>query len=69
MLSPENAIRLKTLESAPLDKWIALSEDESSILAVGDTLMELSEKLDAAGEDDAVVMKTPPAWGPFAFKI
>ncbi len=69
MLSPENAIRLKTLESAPLDKWIALSQDQSSILAVGDTLMELSEMLDAAGNGDAVVMKTPRAWGSFAFQL
>jgi len=68
MLSPENAIRLRTLESAPLDKWIGLSEDQSRILAVGDTYMELSDKLDAAGEMDAVVMKIPPAWGDFFYE-
>jgi hypothetical protein len=66
-MSPQNATRLRTLESAPLDKWIALSEDQSRILAVGDTYGELSDKLDAAGEVDAVVMKTSPAWGEFAF--
>ena len=37
MPSPD-AIRLKLLRSAPLNSWIALSEDESRIVATGANL-------------------------------
>jgi len=66
-LSPANQVRLRTLESAPLDKWIALSEDQSRIVAVGETYGELAARLDAAGDTNVVVMKTPPVWGEFSF--
>jgi hypothetical protein len=65
-MSPENKIRLKLLQSAPLDKWIALSEDESKIVAVGDTFTEASDLSDAAGENDPVILKTPTAWEPIS---
>jgi hypothetical protein len=65
-MSPENQIRLELLRSAPLDAWIALSEDESCIVAVGSDYREVSEKADAAGESDAVILKTPPAWSAFS---
>jgi hypothetical protein len=56
--------RLRALESAPLDTWIALSDDESRILATG-TLQEVSDQVDALDEP-AVILKTPPFWGPLA---
>ena len=65
-MSPENKIRLEILRSAPLNKWIALSEDESRLVAVGDDYSEVSEKADAAGEADAVILKTPAEWASFA---
>lgn len=65
-MSPENQIRLKLLQSAPLDKWIALSVDESRIIAVGDTYTEVSNLSDAAGEDDPVILKTPTEWEPIS---
>jgi hypothetical protein len=54
------------LRSAPLDSWIALSEDESRIVAVGHTYSEVSERSDAAGEADPIILKTPTAWEPFS---
>jgi hypothetical protein len=39
-MSPANAIRLEHLRSAPLDKWIALSEDKSRVLAIGDNFQQ-----------------------------
>jgi hypothetical protein len=54
--------RLKALESAPVDSWIALSEDESHILATGKTFQEVSDKLDGVDEP-GIISKTPPAWG------
>jgi len=65
-MSPENKIRLELLQSAPLNKWIALSEDESRLIAVGDDYSEVSEKADAAGEGDAVILRTPAAWSSFS---
>jgi hypothetical protein len=62
-MSPENQIRMKLLRSAPLNAWIALSEDESRIVAVGGDYSEVSEKADLAGEPDAVFLKTPSVWG------
>jgi hypothetical protein len=65
-MSPENQIRLELLRSAPLNAWIALSEDESRIVAVGDDFAEVSEKADAAGEPEALILKTPPVWAALA---
>lgn len=65
-MSPEAATRLKTLRAAPLDTWIALSEDESRIVAIGGTYSEVSELSDAAGEDDPIILKTPIAWESFS---
>jgi hypothetical protein len=63
-MSPQAKIRLETLRSAPMDSWIAISEDESRIIAVGKTYSEASEKSDAAGEPDSIILKTPTVWEP-----
>ena len=60
-MSPEAEIRLEILRSAPMDSWIALSEDESRIVAVGHTYAEVSARSDAAGESDPIILKTPAA--------
>jgi hypothetical protein len=62
VMSPEATIRLNVLRSAPLDRWIALSEDESRIIAVGKSFTEVSDKSD----DSAIILKTPSAWEPFS---
>jgi hypothetical protein len=65
-MSPENKIRLEILQSVPLNKWIALSGDESRLIAVGDDYSEVSEKADAIGETDAVILRTPSSWASFS---
>ena len=65
-MTPESVIRLKLLRSAPLDSWIALSPDESRIVAVGRTYAEVSELSDAAGETDPLILKTPTEWEPIS---
>lgn len=65
-MSPENIIRLEILKSAPLNKWIALSGDESRLVAVGDDYSEVSDKADAAGETEAVILRTPTEWSSFS---
>jgi hypothetical protein len=56
--------RVKLLESAPLDSWIALSADESRIVASGKTIREVVELCDKRGEANPTLLKTPEAWGP-----
>ena len=65
-MSPENKRRIETLRSAPLNKWIALSADESRIVAIGDTFREVSDGSDRAGVSDPVILKTPPEWAPLS---
>jgi len=61
-----NAPRSEALRSAPLDSWIALTEDESGIIAVGATYEEVSKQLDKAGLENSIIIKTPKSWMPFA---
>lgn len=65
-LSPENAIRLELLRSAPLNSWVALSEDESRIVATGATYEEVVAQCDKAGIYNPLLLKTPEEWLPFA---
>ena len=52
-------IRLEALRSAPLDAWVALSEDESEIVAVASTYSEVV----------ALSHKTPSEWAPLSVKL
>jgi hypothetical protein len=54
--------RFEALKSAPLDSWIALSQDETSIVAVGVSYAEVVEKSERAGVTDPVLVKTPKEW-------
>jgi hypothetical protein len=65
-MSPENAHRLALLRSAPLDSWIALSEDETRIVAVGATYSEVAERSEIAGVLDPLILKTPVQWAPLS---
>jgi len=49
------------LRGAPVDKWIALSVDQTRIVADGNTPAEAIKAAEAKGETDAFVMKVPPA--------
>lgn len=54
--------RLEALRGAPLDKWIALSPDESRVIAIADTYIEIAQKSSSLGEG-VTILKTPPEWG------
>jgi hypothetical protein len=58
--------RLEALKSAPPDGWVALSEDESRIVAVASSYEEAVRKSESAGVSDPVLIKTPKAWLPFS---
>jgi len=61
-MSSPDAIRLELLRSAPLNSWIALSEDESRIVATGATYSEVVELSERAGVQDPLIIKTPEQW-------
>lgn len=65
-MSPQAAARLKALQSAPLDCWIALSEDETKIVATGATYSEVAENSDRAGVSDPLIVKIPAQWAPLS---
>jgi hypothetical protein len=58
--------RLRALKSAPPDSWVALSEDESRIVAVASSYEEAVQKSESVGVSDPVLIKTPKAWLPFS---
>jgi len=61
--------RLQLLRSAPLDSWIAMSEDETRIIAVGKTLMSADAAAKLTGEESYFLTKTPEAWLPRALSL
>jgi hypothetical protein len=66
MFVPEKDARCEALRSAPLDRWVALSADETKIVAVGETYDDVVAQLDKLGDDTAVILKTPREWLPLA---
>lgn len=65
-MSPQDTKRLELLRSAPLNSWIALSEDEATIVATGATYSEVVERSERAGVSDPLILKTPEQWSPFS---
>ena len=65
-MANQTDLRFEILQSAPMDKWLALSEDESTIVAVGSTYSEAVENSEKAGVQDPVIIKTPKVWAPLS---
>lgn len=63
---PAESPRMKALRSAPLDSWVALSDDESTVVAVGNSYAEVVQNSAKEGVDDPIVLKTPPRWAPLS---
>jgi hypothetical protein len=63
---PVASQRLELLRSAPMNSWIALSADESRIVAIGSTFMEADEAAKRTGEQGYFLTKTPDSWLPRA---
>jgi TPP-dependent indolepyruvate ferredoxin oxidoreductase alpha subunit len=56
--------RSEALRNAPLNSWVALSDDETKVVAVGATYQEVAAELDRMGDNSAIILKTPDAWLP-----
>jgi hypothetical protein len=65
-MATANDARAELLRRAPLDSWIALSEDETKIVAVGATFEEATRKSELASVKDPVLLKTPKVWLPLS---
>ena len=55
-----NSLRAEALRAAPPNSWVVLSEDESRIIAVGETYDEVVRKSVEAGVFDPILIRTPP---------
>jgi hypothetical protein len=58
--------RLVALRTADRDSWVALSLDETRIIASGKTYREANSKAKSTGEG-YVLTRTPKEWGPHAY--
>jgi hypothetical protein len=56
--------RLSALLNAPKERWVALSSDESTIIAEGATFNEVAERAEKSGESDPLIMFVPEDWTP-----
>ena len=66
-LDSASEARLSALSRAPLDRWIALSADETKIVADGATFEEAALAAEKNGETDPLIIRTPEDWTPRAF--
>jgi hypothetical protein len=58
--------RVCALSGAPLNSWVALSDDETQLVAFGATYQDVADQLDRIGDQTSVILKTPPSWLPLA---
>ena len=68
MKKPAGSQRLELLRSAPMNTWVAISADESRIVATGGTFMEADEAAKKTGEEGYFLTKTPNSWLPRAMR-
>ena len=59
--------RAAALLAAPLDRWVALSPDQTRVIAVGATFEEAVREAEKLGVTDPVMVKTPEDWIPRSF--
>jgi hypothetical protein len=56
--------RVKLLEEAGPDVWIAVDENKGQIVGRGETYATAVAMAEEAGNSDPLVIKTPPTWAP-----
>ena len=65
MMSTEERVRI--LNSAKPNSWVALSSDESKMVEQGDTYADAVEDAEKHGETDPLLIKIPDNWAPRVF--
>lgn len=66
MSAPASNARAEALRKAPPNSWVALSEDESRLIAVAPTYEEAVAKSEEAGVREPIMIKTPKEWLSFS---
>jgi hypothetical protein len=56
--------RVKLLEEAGTDVWVAVDEAKGQIVGKGETYSAAVAMAAEAGNSDPLVIKTPPTWAP-----
>jgi hypothetical protein len=56
------------LRKAPRNCWLALSDDESRIVARGESIAEALEEARKAGVEDPVMVWSPKTWIPIVLE-
>jgi uncharacterized protein DUF5678 len=67
MMSAEE--RVKILRDAKPNSWVAFSEDESKVIAFGDTYSQVVQAAENLGEIQPLVVKIPENWDPKVFRL
>ena len=62
MPNPEK--RLKILREAGPNTWLALSDDESMVIAKGQSYEDVIREAEDAGIADPLILRTPCDWTP-----
>jgi hypothetical protein len=65
MMSAEERVRL--LRKAKPNSWVALSGDESKVVAYGDSYSEVVRAAESVGETEPVILKIPETWASKVF--
>ncbi len=60
--------RVRILNEAKPNSWLAFSSDESKVVGRGDTYSEAVEDAEKHGEANPVLVKIPDNWEPRAFR-
>jgi hypothetical protein len=61
--------RLKMLREAEPGSWLALSSDESHLVASAKTLDEVLDRAEMAGHSDPLIVKAPTTLAPLVLTI
>jgi len=65
MMSVEERVRI--LREAKPNSWVAFSEDESKVVAYGESYSEVVKAADSLGEKEPVILKIPENWSSKVF--
>ena len=63
-MDPAAQKRLSILANAHPDRWIALSADETRVVAEAATFEDAVTEAERSGEADPVLVRVPPDWTP-----
>ena len=67
MMSAEERVRI--LQEAKPNTWLALSNDESKVAGRGATYAEAVADAEKHGENDPLMIKIPDTWEPRVFRL